>query len=230
MKDLSVKKIVLCSLAFIVAVFTLAGPGFDLLHARVSGATAGAGGYAIIGQIGKAEFIPADIASLIFSFLMMFFGIVTVILVPVSFIRFDSRRNKNVCMATNIVATLLSFAYMVCGAYYVSLMNNGYLTTIAFIPFLIIALSMIASVICEVKLQEKPLSFGSPSVQGGVAEELAPAAAEPANLPPAPAPVPAPKTVEQQNASIALLESYKRLLDNGVITQEEFERKKKELL
>ena len=113
MKDLSVKKIVLCSLAFIVAVFTLAGPGFDLLHARVAGAVVGAGGYAIIGQIGKVEFIPIAIATLIFTFFMMFFGIVIVILVPVSLIRFDSQKNKIVCRTTNIVGTLLSFAYMV---------------------------------------------------------------------------------------------------------------------
>lgn len=230
MKDLSVKKIVLCSLAFIVAVFTLAGPGFDLLHARVAGAAVGAGGYNIIAQIGKVELIPADIATLIFTFFMMFFGIVTVILVPVSLIRFDSQKNKIVCRTTSIVGTLLSFAYMVCGASYVSIANNSYLTTIAFIPFLIIVLMTIASAVCEMKLPEKALSFGRTSLQGEAAEELAPTSAYPAAFPPASEVPHASRTVEQQNASIDLLEKYKRLLDNGVITQEEFERKKKELL
>lgn len=35
---------------------------------------------------------------------------------------------------------------------------------------------------------------------------------------------------DNSNSSISLLKQYKELLDTGVITQEEFEKKKKELL
>lgn len=38
------------------------------------------------------------------------------------------------------------------------------------------------------------------------------------------------KVVEKENENIGMLEKYKKLLDEGVITKEEFEKKKKELL
>ena len=104
MKDLSIKKIVLCALALFIAVFILSGPAFNLIQIKVLNSF-GVSGYDLFDYTNALS--VNETFCLIVTIFMMIYGIITVILSIVALLRFSSEKTKGTCLATVIGGLIL---------------------------------------------------------------------------------------------------------------------------
>ena len=204
MKDLSVKKIVLSSIAFLTAFFTLIGLAFKVV-APISG-------FFFIGHNAYYYFNVEEwvaILGQVYAIIHMIYGLVGIVLVVIAFFLFSGKTAQKVNKIFVIGGLVFSILYMTLGITFASLYA---VPTQAYGQFILIALCFTAYFVCNAVLKETPL--GGRVIKSSQASQT----------------VPVVKSVKQEKSSIDLLMEYKKLLDAGIITQEEFEAKKSELL
>lgn len=212
MKNLTLKKIVLCALALIVGIFTICGPAFALVSLYGVEMT----GYDIIPEASEMGGVDAenDLA-LAASFIMMLIGIFAVVLPIVALFLFDEKKTRVACNCTLWGGLVSSLLYTIAGGVLKGSDNISYLDgvkTVAFVPMILIVLLTVAFIVCDKMMQSKPLTFKSNVAQQEVAATST------------------SRPVQDESATVELLIKYKKLLDEGIITQEEFDEKKSQLL
>lgn len=200
MKDLSVKKIVLSGIALLTALFTLIGLAFKVAYPL--------NGFFFMGKY--VHYVDDWLAILgkTYSIIHMLYGLVGIVFVVIAFFLFNSKNSKKINLVFVIGGLVFSTLYMVLGIIFACLYE---VSTDAYGQFILVALCFAAYFICNAILNDNPL--------GGIVSS---ASSQNQNAP--------LKTVKQEKSSIDLLMEYKKLLDAGIISQEEFDAKKKELL
>lgn len=210
MKDMSAKKIVLSALGVAAALLTLLAPTFILVEFRTSSyyATYNWESYTGYEWISH-EYDPATLVTVF----MALYGTAALVLNIVGFFVFSSSKSYAMGRMSVIGALAFSFVYMLCG--FILADGSYYGTTEAYVPFFLILPAFIAFFICSGVIVEKPFNTSASAERESFTAYSAPAAK---------------KEFFDEDKKFELLLKYKKLLDDGVITQEEFEQKKRSLL
>ena len=209
-KNLSTKQILLSSIALIIALFNLLTLLFTIVKMQVSAfgtqAETSVNGFSVI-----AEY-PAAIENIggwlsVYSILHLIASLIILAILCSGFFKMEWIDFATSIKTTNIICCVMSLVYMINGisasAEAKSIGQGFYkITSGAFVPFILIAILIIAFFAVKY-LMEDNFAF---------------------NL---------PRTVETK-ANVedvaSELEKYKALLDKNIITEEEFEAKRKQLL
>lgn len=188
------------ALGFSETGFSLFDFSFDEMRGA-SGAEA-----SIIGILSIFQLL-VSIATMVFAVVIVFF--------------FSDGAAKKLTMGLSITCLVFTFLYMLIGiiacsiytTYYV--MGVGFPTsTLAYLGFIFAALLFAAYVVCGIVMKEGTASDRSEKTEAASA-------------------TPVPRNAERVTSAKDIAESlkqYKELLDSGIITQEEFDEKKNEIL
>ena len=153
-----------------------------------------------------ASYVPIILG--VFAYIQLFLGIATIIF-GIMYIINDNYIWKKIIQNFMIIAVSFSAWYLVEGMLYTKIMetiNGANVKTLTWLAFLFCALIFIAYILCE-----KLIKTSDEIIAGKNGEKR--------NL-----------SVKNIKNSIELIKQYKELLDSGIITEEEFNEKKKSLL
>lgn len=155
-----------------------------------------------------------SIFQLLVSLATMVFAVITVIF-------FEDGAAKKLTMGLSIACLVFTFLYMLIGIIACSIYTTYYIasmefptSTIAYLGFIFAALLFTGYIVCGIFIKERTVSDKTEKVE--IVSET-----------------PAARTAEHINSAKDIAESlkqYKELLDSGIITQEEFDEKKNEIL
>ena len=205
MKNLTLKKCIVCAIILVIGVFTLAGPAFAL--AETWGITLT--GYDLLERVADISGSSAEYdLAIAAAFIMMFVGIAGIVLATLSCFLLGDRKRKIACNTTLVFSMISAVLYTVAGGLI------GEDTTVAFVPLILIVVFLIAYVVCIKVLPEKALNPQGEITASTHGKFCAGGS----------------RTAAEEMIVIELLTKYKKLLDDGVITQEEFEKKKSQWL
>ena len=218
MKDFSIKKAILCSLMFLISLFTLLALCFHLVNASVMNIGYGESGFSYFKFSStmipyKGMIIPFGIVSII----QLIVSIVMIALSLLAFFKYSKEKYTetgktiiqlglvfcSLYLAMGIACTIVFRVVNGSGAEY-----GGSIMTYSFLPLVFVIIFAIAYKVCKNMIPE---DLG---MKNG---------AKPAN-----------KTREtamnSEYSKADLLKEYGELLDKGYITREEFDAKKAEIL
>lgn len=259
MKDLTLRKLVICCIAFAMGLVTLCGLAAALVSQNYYGISTFADtGFSVMGFwtffIEDGGFEWATTLMGVFAILQLVVAVATLVLSVLALLVFKGKTAYGICKSFIITCFCFLIWYMIEGIVYSSIAGGYYigLTTLAYVPLIFGVLLFVAYFVCVKMLPEKPLrkqagadGAGQAAPHGAQPQYAVPAQqysasaqpqqygmpAQPQSAVPAPAPAPSVSTVGAEMAECAkLLVKYKELLDQGVITQEEFDTLKAELL
>lgn len=204
----TVKQWVLFGIVAFTAIFMLIGPAFPVVHvslevygAKVMESTV-LGYDILVGYMPKAlESVAAMLMA--FVWLQMIATIACLVLTVLSLTVFSQKTARRAQLAVMIVSTVFAFLYMIDGIAAISASELYVATTAAYALFIVVALLMVGYVVC---LKVLP-------------ETAAPKRAKEAR-----------RSVQSESDIAAQLKQYKELFDMGAITEEEYLKKKSELL
>lgn len=146
------------------------------------------------------------------SIIQLLLSIATMIIacLTVFFTKNKVRRGLNIGLTVGCL--IFNLVYMIIGIVAVKMFEFYYpLETLAYLGFIFTALLFIAFIVCEAVLKEHAIS-----VQNKVLAPVAATAVHTENL--------------SAKEAAEALKQYKELLDDGIITQQEFDKKKAEIL
>ena len=266
MKDLTLRKLVICCIAFAMGLVTLCGLAAALVSQNYYGiSTVADTGFSVMGFwtffIEDGGFEWATTLMGVFAILQLVVAVAALVLSVLALFVFKGKTAYSICKSFIITCFCFLCWYMIEGIVYSSIAGGYYigLTTLAYVPLIFGVLLFVAYFVCVKMLPEKPLrkqegadgagqaapygaqpqyaapaqpqQYGAPAQQYGAQPQYAAPAQQPAAPAQQPAPAPSVSTVGAEMAECAkLLVKYKELLDQGVITQEEFDTLKAELL
>ena len=265
MKDLTLRKLVICCIAFAMGLVTLCGLAAALVSQNYYGISTFADtGFSVMGFrtffIEDGGFEWATTLMGVFAILQLVVAVAALVLSVLALFVFKGKTAYGICKSFIITCFCFLCWYMIEGIVYSSIAGGYYigLTTLAYVPLIFGVLLFVAYFVCVKMLPEKPLrkqegadgagqaapfgaqqqyaapaqQYGSPAQQYGAQPQQYGMPAQPQSAVPAqPAPAPSVSTVGAEMAECAkLLVKYKELLDQGVITHEEFDTLKAELL
>ena len=253
MKDLTLRKLVICCIAFAMGLVTLCGLAAALVSQNYYGiSTVADTGFSVMGFrtffIEDEGFEWATTLMGVFAILQLVVAVAALVLSVLALLVFKGKTAYGICKSFIITCFCFLIWYMIEGIVYSSIAGGYYigLTTLAYVPLIFGVLLFVAYFVCVKMLPEKPLrkqagadGAGQAAPYGAQQQYAVPAQpqqygmpAQPQSAVPAqPAPAPSVSTVGAEMAECAkLLVKYKELLDQGVITQEEFDTLKAELL
>lgn len=258
MKDLTLRKLVICCIAFAMGLVTLCGLAAALVSQNYYGiSTVADTGFSVMGFrtffIEDGGFEWATTLMGVFAILQLVVAVAALVLSVLALLVFKGKTAYGICKSFIITCFCFLIWYMIEGIVYSSIAGGYYigLTTLAYVPLIFGVLLFVAYFVCVKMLPEKPLrkqagadgagqaaphgaqqQYAAPAQQYGAQPQQygMPAQPQPA-VPAQPAPALSVSTVGAEMAECAkLLVKYKELLDQGVITQEEFDTLKAELL
>ena len=262
MKDLTLRKLVICCNAFAMGLVTLCGLAAALAswsYYEYGMSTFADTGFSVMGFrtffIEDGAFEWATTLMGVFAILQRVVAVATLVLSVLALLVFKGKTAYGICKSFVVTCFCFLIWYMIEGIVYSSIAGGYYigLTTLAYVPLIFGVLLFVAYFVCVKLLPEKLLrkqagadgagqvaphgaqpQYAVPAQQYSVSAQPqqygAPAQPQPA-VPAQPAPAPSVSTVGAEMAECAkLLVKYKELLDQGVITQEEFDTLKAELL
>ena len=277
---MSAKKIVLCCLAFVIAIMTIAGSAFYLFRIAPDNPVTVPDGMEVPGYVYEnagngetgfdffsfeSDFIVGspDIEELgAISIIQLCFGIIGFLLILIALIFCRTNIAQSLCSAAVILGLIISAVYALVGVLFtVRLLNVTFVGlylnfyTLSYIPFAIVAVFALAYFLVANLMPNsdgKKKSRLAPDVAPqnfdfGFADITPASVAQNASTPTSAnlnefsfAPVFKPVDVAEDCATnssamsheeiMSLLSTYKQLLDDGIITQVEFERKKRSIL
>lgn len=266
MKDLTLRKLVICCIAFAMGLVTLCGLAAALVSQNYYGiSTVADTGFSVMGFrtffIEDGGFEWATTLMGVFAILQLVVAVAALVLSVLALFVFKGKTAYSICKSFIITCFCFLCWYMIEGIVYSSIAGGYYigLTTLAYVPLIFGVLLFVAYFVCVKMLPEKPLrkqegadsagqaapygaqqqyaapaqpQYGAPAQQYGAQPQQYGMPAQPQSAVPAqPAPALSVSTVGAEMAECAkLLVKYKELLDQGVITQEEFDTLKAELL
>lgn len=261
MKDLTLRKLVICCIAFAMGLVTLCGLAAALAswsYYEYGMSTFADTGFSVMGFrtffIEDGGFEWATTLMGVFAILQLVVAVAALVLSVLALFVFKGKTAYSICKSFIITCFCFLCWYMIEGIVYSSIAGGYYigLTTLAYVPLIFGVLLFVAYFVCVKMLPEKPLrkqagadGAGQAAPHGAQPQYAVPAQqysasaqpqqygmpAQPQSAVPAPAPAPSVSTVGAEMAECAkLLVKYKELLDQGVITQEEFDTLKAELL
>ena len=217
---LKVKKMILLSICAIMALMVVLGLLFNIIQLSNKGEIADHdNGFTLLSF--ESDFILVKsynwgaIVCGVINLLILLSGIVALILIAYSFVKINLETRCP--LAVIIIAMVTSFLYLVEGIAFLSICKETYtqlltkyLHTVSFVPFILQTVLLIAYIVCNKFVKcadnEKP-----PQPIGAKTSTVN-------------------SDINQAANKIELLKQYKELFDSGVITQEEFDAKKKEWL
>lgn len=269
MKDLTLRKLVSCCIAFAMGLVTLCGLAAALAswsYYEYGMSTFADTGFSVMGFktffIEDGGFEWATTLMGVFAILQLVVAVAALVLSVLALFVFKGKTAYSICKSFVVTCFCFLIWYMIEGIVYSSVAGGFYiggLTTLAYVPLIFGVLLFVACFVCVKLLPEKPLrkqtgadgagqaapygaqqqyaapaqpqQYGAPVQQYGAQPQYAAPAQQPAAPAQQPAPAPSVSTVGAEMAECAkLLVKYKELLDQGVITQEEFDTLKAELL
>lgn len=267
MKDLTLRKLVICCIAFAMGLVTLCGLAAALAswsYYEYGMSTFADTGFSVMGFrtffIEDGGFEWATTLMGVFAILQLVVAVAALVLSVLALFVFKGKTAYSICKSFVVTCFCFLIWYMIEGIVYSSIAGGYYigLTTLAYVPLIFGVLLFVAYFVCVKMLPEKPLrkqegadgagqaapfgaqqqyaapaqQYGAPAQQYGAQPQQYGMPAQPQSAVPAqPAPAPSVSTVGAEMAECAkLLVKYKELLDQGVITQEEFDTLKAELL
>ncbi len=262
MKDLTLRKLVICCIAFAMGLVTLCGLAAALAswsYYEYGMSTFADTGFSVMGFrtffIEDGGFEWATTLMGVFAILQLVVAVAALVLSVLALFVFKGKTAYSICKSFVVTCFCFLIWYMIEGIVYSSIAGGYYigLTTLAYVPLIFGVLLFVAYFVCVKMLPEKPLrkqagadGAGQAAPYGAQQQYAAPAQqysasaqpqqygapAQPQSAVPAQsAPAPSVSTVGAEMAECAkLLVKYKELLDQGVITQEEFDTLKAELL
>lgn len=204
MKKVNIKQIILISIVAGVLLLNLLAPLFNLMTAKVfSFASASDNGYSVLGSYTSAIEDIVDWLS-IWTIVMLVFTITLTVIFVVKMVKGQSI--EKISSVITISSVVLNCVYMINGFLTKSTADEvldgyGEIHTYAYIPFILAVVLVVAYFLLKAFLPEE---------MGAKAK--------------------AQQSAKSENQALQTLLQYKALLDSGVITQEEFEAKKAELL
>lgn len=198
-----IKNICLISISAFVALFNIFSLFFSLVCVSAFGTDNKANGFSVFDAYPAVLEECIDLLT-IYSVLHILLSIAVIVATIVGIVVKKGEMFPIISMITNGTSALMAFIYMICGFIAKStarteLDNFGGITTSAFIPFIIIAIFVAAFFVIRF------LNFDK--IFAGAGESK----------------------IDNEMESLKKIEKYKALLDQGVITQEEFEEKKNQL-
>ena len=217
---LNIKKIILLSICAAMALMVVLGLLFNVIQLSNKGEVADHdNGFTLLSF--NSDFILVSaynwgaIVCGVIDLLILLSGIVALILAAYSFVKIN--KESRFSLAIIIIAMVTSFLYMIEGIVFVSICKETYTTlltkylhTVSFVPFILQTVLLATYIACN-KLIKCADDVTQPHQN---ATRTSPVSSD----------------IHQASNKIELLKQYKELLDNGVITQEEFDAKKKEWL
>ena len=269
MKDLTLRKLVSCCIAFAMGLVTLCGLAAALAswsYYEYGMSTFADTGFSVMGFktffIEDGGFEWATTLMGVFAILQLVVAVAALVLSVLALFVFKGKTAYSICKSFVVTCFCFLIWYMIEGIVYSSVAGGFYiggLTTLAYVPLIFGVLLFVACFVCVKLLPEKPLrkqtgadgagqaapygaqqqyaapaqpqQYGAPVQRYGAQPQYAAPAQQPAAPAQQPAPAPSVSTVGAEMAECAkLLVKYKELLDQGVITQEEFDTLKAELL
>lgn len=267
MKDLTLRKLVICCIAFAMGLVTLCGLAAALVSQNYYDiSTVADTGFSVMGFrtffIEDGGFEWATTLMGVFAILQLVVAVAALVLSVLALFVFKGKTAYSICKSFIITCFCFLIWYMIEGIVYSSIAGGYYigLTTLAYVPLIFGVLLFVAYFVCVKMLPEKPLrkqegadgagqaapygaqqqyaapaqpqQYGAPAQQYGAQPQQYGMPAQPQSAAPVQsAPAPSVSTVGAEMAECAkLLVKYKELLDQGVITQEEFDTLKAELL
>lgn len=246
MKDLTIRKLVTCLIAFAMGIVTLCGLAAALCGGETYyGYYLTENGFTLMGfqsYIIQDSFVWAISLIGAFAILQLLVAIATLVLSVLALLVFKGKISYTICKA--FVSTCFAFLiwYMIEGIVYILIAGGSML---AYVPLIFGVLLFVAFFVCAKKVPEKPfrrsVPYGAYAGQPYYAQQGQPyVAGQPVQQPnygapvppqqPAPQPAPQPSAAESMEEKVKLLTQYKQLLDSGILTQEEFDKLKAETL
>lgn len=229
MKDLTIRKLVTCLIAFAMGIVTLCGLAAALCGGETYyGYYLTENGFTLMGfqsYIIQDSFVWAISLIGAFAILQLLVAIATLVLSVLALLVFKGKTSYTICKA--FVSTCFAFLiwYMIEGIVYILIAGGSML---AYVPLIFGVLLFVAFFVCAKKVPEKPLRRSVP--YGAYAGQ--PYMGQPyygAPVPPQQA-APQPSAADSMEEKVKLLTQYKQLLDSGIFTQEEFDKLKAETL
>lgn len=225
MKDFSVKKVVLCSIMFMIALFTLLALCFHLVNVSMYGVGIGESGFSLFKF--SSQMIPYQGMVIPFALICIIQLVTSISMITFSllaFFKFPKETYRKIGSKIIVLGIVFCSVYLVMGiacAIVLRISANsdyGYemsIMTYAFLPLLFVILFSIAYKICNVYIPENVFANKNTQNASGKASNTYTVKNQPAN---------------SEYSQIELLKEYGELLDKGYITREEFDAKKKEIL
>ncbi|MDE5601980.1 MAG: SHOCT domain-containing protein [Clostridia bacterium] len=254
---MSAKKIVLCCLAFVIAIMTIAGPAFYLFRINpdepvtvpddmdvpnyvYENAGNGETGFDFFSF--ESDFLVGtpDVEEIgAISIIQLCIGIIGFLLVLAALIFCRTNLAQSLCSAAVILGLIICAAYALIGVLFtVRLLNVTFVGlylnfyTLSYIPFAIVAVFSLAFVLVANLMPSSDDKKSKEEKQ--LAREARKAARQLATTTdmtgsPVLRPVSTAPAMNHEEIT-SLLSTYKQLLDDGIITQEEFESKKRNVI
>ena len=256
---MSAKKIVLCCLAFVIAIMTIAGPAFYLFRIDPDNPVTVPDGMEIPGYVYEnagngetgfdffsfeSDFLVGspDIEELgAISIIQLCLGIIGFLLILIALIFCRTNVAQSLCSAAVILGLIICALYALVGVLFtIRLLNKTFVGlylnfyTLSYIPFAIVAVFSLAYVLVANLMPSDEPKMSKEERQLAREARLSSrqfATATNAYMTGA--------TISRQTSTApamsheeitSLLSTYKQLLDDGIITQEEFESKKRSIL
>lgn len=205
MKEMSLKKVVLCAIAAVTALFTLIALAYPLAQTSIFTLKLVERGFTTLDF--SSGLLGDSLCGLVgtFSWIQLLASIMFLTVNMVAMFRFNQKTANKWAMATVITCLILNVFYFIIG---VSLVADAEAyTTLSYVALIISVLFTTAYFVCK-KVIKEDATLRKKSKES--AEHK--------------------REVRQEADSVDLLVKYKKLLDEGVITQDEFDEKKKDLL
>lgn len=205
MKEMSLKKVVLCAIAAVTALFTLIALAYPLARTSIFTLKLVERGFTTLDF--SSGLLDDSLCGLVgtFSWIQLLASIMFLTVNMVAMFRFNRKTANKWALATIITCLILNVLYFIIG---VSLVADAEAyTTLSYVALILSILFTTAYFVCK-KVIKEDATFRKKSKES--AEHK--------------------REVRQEADSVDLLVKYKKLLDEGVITQDEFDEKKKELL
>lgn len=222
MKDFSVKKVVLCSLMFLISLFTLLALCFHLVNVSIGSLVSqGESGFSFFDFSSQMIGYPA--ITIPFGIICIAELIISLVMIALSLVAFFNHPKEKYRITGKKIITLgivFCSIYLVMGivcAIVFRVVNGsgaeygGSVMTYAFIPLLLVIIFAIAYKICNKNIPES-LSANETKI-AAVPDKFSD-----------------DDYINNEFQKAILIKEYGELLDKGYITREEFDAKKKEIL
>ena len=239
MKDLTIRKLVTCLIAFAMGLVTVCGLAVPVYS-----------GYARLGyHLTESGFSLMGFQSVIlshryyyrdwgwalypmgmFAILQLLVAITTLVFSVLALLVFKGKTSYTICKVFVSICFAFLIVYAIEGLIYIFITGSGVM--LAYVPLIFGVLLFVAFFVCAKKVPEKPfrrsVPYGAYAGQPYMGQPYYGAPVPPQQA--APQPAPQPSAADSMEEKVKLLTQYKQLLDSGILTQEEFDKLKAETL
>ena len=162
----------------------------------------------------------------VLSLFQLLISLTTMVLSALSIFFFNENLRKRLLLGFTITCLAFTFLYMIIGIVAVSVYDTYYLgysvyfdtSTLAYLGFIFTLLLFVAFIVCDIVIKERSEGSAAPAVRP-LRSATQPVALSPEEI----------RSEHLKNVTDTL-KQLKELLDAGILTQEEFDKKKKEVL